>query len=50
MTHIFPARSQNIGFAPNVRTLARRLDSEFDGFEVARQAEKISKPDQKKGG
>lgn len=50
MTLIFPARSQNIGFAVDPRALARQQASEFDEFEAARPAEKISKPDQKKGG
>lgn len=50
MTHIFPVRSQKIGFVPDRQVFARRLAAEFDKCEATRQAEKNSGPDQKKGG
>jgi len=50
MTRIFPMRSHNIGFALDWRVLARRLAYEFDECEATYQAEKITRPDQKKGG
>jgi len=50
MTQIFPPRLQIIGFALDRRVLARWVDSELDECGTTRQAEKISRPDQKKGG
>jgi len=50
LTQIIPMRSQNVGFALDRRVLARRLAYEFDECEATYPAEKISRPDQKKGG
>jgi len=50
MTTSFPTSSQFIGFTLSQRVFARWLDSVFDGNETARRAEKISNPNQKKGG
>ena len=50
LTQIIPMRSQNVGFALDRRVLARRLASEFNKCGAIRQAEKISRPDRKKGG
>jgi len=43
-------KSQNIGFALERRVFIRRLAYEFDECEATYQAEKITRPDQKKGG
>jgi hypothetical protein len=50
MTTSFPTSSQILGFTLSQRVFARWLDSIFDGDEAVRPAEKISEPDQKKGG
>jgi len=50
MTTSFPTSSKHIGFTLSQRVFARWLDSVFDGDEAERQAEKISGPNQKKGG
>jgi hypothetical protein len=50
MTTSFPTSSQLIGFTLSRRVFARWLDPVFDAGEAARQAEKISDLDQKKGG
>ncbi len=50
MTRIFPTRSQNIGFALDRRVLVRRLASEFNECGATRQAGKINRLDQEKGG
>ncbi len=50
MTLFFPTRSKNMGFALERRVDARWLAYEFDRCWVARQVEKIIKPNPKKGG
>jgi len=50
MIQIFRKRSQGIGFALDRRVYARRLPCEFDECEATRQAGKISRANQKKGG
>jgi hypothetical protein len=50
MTQIFAIRSQNTGFALDRQLLAHWLASKFNMCGVTRKAEKISRPDQKKGG
>jgi len=49
MTQIIPTEP-HIGLALDQRTLVRWLVSEFNTHEVTGQAEKISRPDEKKGG
>jgi len=50
MTQIIPTRSQDISFTLDRRILACWLASDFDICGMSGQAEKISRPDQKKGG
>ena len=50
LSQIIPMRSQNVGFALDRRVVARRLVSAFNECGATRQAKKISRPDQKKGG
>ena len=50
MAQVFSLRWQYIGFALYRRVYSRRLAVEFDMWRPARQAMKISNPDQEKGG
>ena len=50
ITQISPTRSQKIGFVLDRRVFIRLLSPEFDECEATRQAKKISRSNQKKGG